>query len=325
MEVYRVDMINTEKKKSNLNLNSLAKHSVLIFFVFMLLLNSIITPNFFNLNTFWNLIIQSATIIIVSMSMTLVISSGGIDISVGSIMAVAGMTVAQLLPNYGAAAAIGAGILVGLVIGMLSGFIISTFRIQPIIITLSVMISGRGIAKLIGDGNIISIQNNSFSNIGMLRPLGIPVQLVYVAIVVAVFMFISKKTVFARYIEAMGDNFKAAVYSGVKAERMTVIVYGISGFMAALAGMLIISRAGASDPATVGMGAELDAIAAVAIGGTPMSGGKAKIIGTLVGALIMQLITITFNMNDIPYDWSLIAKTVIILFAVYVQKFRGKN
>ncbi len=311
-------------KRQRVNVSKfILNNGALIFFFLMLILNSIFTPNFLNINTFWNLIIQSSTVILVAMGMTFVISSGGIDISVGTIMAIAGMITARLLPDFGAVPALLVSMFVGIIIGLFSGSIISIFNIQPIIVTLGVMISGRGIAKIIGDGNILPIRDSNFSNIAMARFAGIPVQLFYVIVICAVFLFIAKKTVFARYIEAMGDNFNASVLAGVKVKKMIICIYMLSGFMAAIAGLLTIARAGASDPDTVGLSAELNAIAAVAIGDTPMSGGKARIIGTLVGALIMQLITITFNMNDIPYDWSLVTKTVIIILAVYIQNIKG--
>ncbi len=312
-------------KREKVNVSKLLMNNgSLIFLFLMMIFNSMFTPNFLNINTFWNLIIQSSTVILVAMGMTFVISSGGIDISVGSIMAISGMVAARLLPEVGVIPALLISLFVGVLFGLLNGFIISTFNIQPIIVTLGVMISGRGIAKIIGDGNILSISDSSFSNIAMTRLAGVPIQLLYVIIICAVFFFVAKKTVFARYIEAMGDNFNASVLSGIKTKKMIIYIYCLSGFMAAMAALLTIARAGAADPDTLGVSAELNAIAAVAIGDTPMSGGKARIIGTLIGALILQLITITFNMNDIPYDWSLVAKTVIIILAVFIQNLKNK-
>ena len=175
------------KKEKVISSKYIIENGSLIFLILMLIFNCIVTPNFLNINTFWNLVIQSSTVILVAMGMTFVISSGGIDISVGSIMAISGMIAARLLPEVGAIPAILISLFTGIIFGLLNGFIISTFDIQPIIVTLGVMISGRGIAKIIGDGNILSISDNSFSNLAMTRIVGIPIQLLYVIIICAIF------------------------------------------------------------------------------------------------------------------------------------------
>jgi ribose transport system permease protein len=150
----------------------------------------------------------------------------------------------------------------------------------------------------------------------------IPVQLFYVLFFVLIYFFIAKKTTFARYVEALGDNYTASYLSGVQTAFILTIVYALSGLMSSFAGIMTVARSGAADPDSIGRSLEMTAIAAVAIGDTKMTGGKAKIIGTLLGACIMQLITTTINMNNIPYEWSLVISTVIILLAVFLQNIK---
>ena len=300
----------------------LIKNSSAIFLLLLVLFNCVFTSNFITINTFWNLIIHSSPVILVAMSMTFVISSGGINISVGSIMAISGMLVVRLLPVVGLGVALLLGILAGVLIGGLSGVIITKFKIQPIIVTLAFMIAGRGIAQMIGDGYILRFDSETLMSFAMKRIAGIPIQFFYVIAVVAIFLFIAQKTIFARYVEALGDNYQASYIAGIRVAVVLIAVYALSGLMASLAGILTVARAGAADPDTIGKGLEMSAIAAVAIGDTKMTGGKAKILGTLLGALIMQLITTTFNMNNIPYEWSLVASTIVIIAAVFLQNIK---
>lgn len=311
--------------KQNNTVGSVAiKNSSLIFLALLLILNCLFTSGFLSIQTLWNLIVQITPVVFVALGMTFIISSGGIDISVGSTMAISGMLIVQLIPRVGLAAAMIISILCGGVIGLINGLIIAKFRLQPIIVTLGTQIAGRGIAQLIGNGYILRYDSESLMNMATNRVAGVPIQFFYLTVIVIIFVFVAKRSIFARYVEAMGDNYKASWISGVLVNKYTVLIYVISGVMSACAGILTIARAGAADPDTVGSGLELTAIAAVAIGDTKMTGGKAKMIGTILGALILQIITITFNMNNVPYEWSLVAKTFIIILAVFLQNIRGE-
>lgn len=311
--------------KKSLPVQHILKYASVILLVLMIVFNGIFTKNFFGINTFWNLLIHSSAIILVGLSMTFVISSGGIDISVGSTMAIAGMLTVKLLPLAGAVPAVICAVIAGCLFGLFNGAVISLFRIQPIIVTLATMMAGRGIAQIIGDGYILPFQDDFLSSLGILRIGGVvPIQVIYIIVAVLIFYLISKYTVFSRRIEAIGDNKTAAWLAGVNIESNTIFVYGLNGLMCALAGIMIIARANAADPDTIGKSFELNAIAAVAIGGTPMSGGKARIFGTVLGAVILQLITITINMNGISYDWSLIFQTVVIILFVFIQNVTQK-
>lgn len=302
----------------------LIKNSSLVFLAILLIVNCLFTRGFFSVQTLWNLVVQITPVIFVALGMTFIISSGGIDISVGSTMAVAGMLIVQLMPRVGLLWGMIISILCGGVIGCINGLIIAKFRLQPIIVTLGTQIAGRGIAQLIGNGYILRYESESLMNMAIKRVAGIPIQFFYLILIVLIYVFIAKRSAFARYVEAMGDNYKASWISGIRVNKYTVLIYAISGIMSACAGILTIARAGAADPDTVGSGLELTAIAAVAIGDTKMTGGKAKMMGTILGALILQIITIAFNMNNVPYEWSLVAKTFIIILAVFLQNIRGE-
>lgn len=302
----------------------LIKNSSLVFLAFLLVVNCLFTKGFFSIQTLWNLVVQIAPVIFVALGMTFIISSGGIDISVGSTMAVAGMMVVQLMPKTGLFMAIVLGIFCGGLIGCINGLIIARFRLQPIIVTLGTQIAGRGIAQLIGNGYILRYDSDALMSMATKRFAGIPVQFFYLLVIVLIYVLIARRSTFARYVEAMGDNYKASWISGIRVNRYTVMIYALSGLMSACAGILTIARAGAADPDTIGSGLELTAIAAVAIGDTKMTGGKAKMIGTVLGAFILQIITIAFNMNNVPYEWSLVAKTFIIILAVFLQNIRGE-
>lgn len=311
------------KNRSNVS-SFMIKNSTIVFLALLLLFNLIFTRNFFSIQTLWNLVIQITPTLLLALGMTFIISSGGIDISVGSTMAIAGMLIVQLLPRVGLVFAIIISILGGGLIGAINGYIISKFNLQPIIVTLGVQIAGRGIAQLIGSGYILRFDSDALMNMATYRFTGIPIQLLYLIIAIVLFVFVSKKTSFSRYIEAMGDNKRASWISGIAVNKYTILIFIISGIMAALAGILTVARAGAADPDAIGVGLETAAIAAVAIGDTNMSGGKARVVGTVIGAIILQIIAITFNMNNIPFAWSQVANSIIIILAVFLQSKRGE-
>jgi ribose/xylose/arabinose/galactoside ABC-type transport system permease subunit len=291
--------------------------------ILLVLGNAIFTPNFATVSNFWNILLQVSTTVLVAVGMTLVIATGGIDLSVGSVMAIASALAAILLGS-GVAVAVFAALALALSVGALNGLLIAGFRIQPIIVTLGLLISGRGIAQVMSQGGqLIPISNPTFEYLGKGYVGPVPVQVVIMIAVVAAAIFVMRATSFGRYVVAVGGNEAAARLAGVKVKRTKVAVYAISGLLAGLAGLIETARLGASDAAKVGLNIELDAIAAVVVGGTPLTGGRVTVAGTLVGALIMQVITTSFNMRLIPFSWSLVLKAAIILIAVYIQRTKA--
>ena len=288
--------------------------------VLLLIANIALTPNFADFDNFRNILVQVAPTMLVAVGMTFVIATGGIDLSVGSVMAIASAVAAVSL-DYGAGAAIVLALIAASAIGAFSGFLISSFKIQPIIITLAILIAGRGVAQVISNGGqLIPFSNAQFEYIGKGSIAGVPVQIILLVLVVALAIFVLRATIFGRYIIAVGGNESAARLSGVRVNWTKISVYAISGLLAGLAGLIYTARLGASDASKVGDGIELDAIAATVVGGTALTGGRATIIGTVIGALIMQIITTSFNMNGIKFSYSLVIKAAIILLAVYIQR-----
>lgn len=313
-----------EKKKvvNHAYTELIKKYGALAVLMLLIIGNLVFTKNFAQVSTMWNVLIQVTSILLVSLGMTLVIASGGIDISVGSMMAISAIVVAKALP-LGVVPAILISIAVVAVFGAVMGILVVHFEIQPIIVTLTFMIAGRGIAQVINNAQLLNFTEPSFSYLGLHRFAGlIPIQVVILLIAVVVFTFMIKRTTFGQYIQSMGDNFKASRLSGINTVMTTILIYVICSSMAGFAGIIETARLSAADANAIGRMIELDAIAAVAVGGTSMVGGKANILGTVIGALIMQVITVSVNMNNIPFTYSLVLKSIIIIVAVYVQRER---
>jgi ribose/xylose/arabinose/galactoside ABC-type transport system permease subunit len=284
--------------------------------------NAIFTPNFATAGNFWNVLFQLSVTLLVAVGMTLVIATGGIDLSVGSVMAISAAVAAVTL-DRGIAVAVPAALLAAMAVGLLNGAFVSYFKVQAIVVTLATLLAGRGLAQIINrDGALIAIDNPNFLALGRGHIGPVPVQVLVAALVVALAVFVLRATPFGRYVLAAGGNPAAARLAGVPVSRTVVSVYVISGMLAGLAGLVQAARLGASAAARIGQNVELDAIAAVVVGGTLLSGGRATLLGTVVGALIMQVIATSFNMLLVPYAWALAFKAFIILFAIYLQRPR---
>jgi ribose/xylose/arabinose/galactoside ABC-type transport system permease subunit len=288
--------------------------------VLLVAFNALFTPNFATTGNFWNILWQVSTVVLVAVGMTLVIATGGIDLSVGAIMAIAGAVAATQLDT----GVIVAGLLAmaaAMAVGSLNGAMIARDRIQPIVVTLATLIAGRGLAQVLSnDGQLVPIRSAAALAFGRERIGPVPVPVIVAAIVVLVAWFALRSTPWGRYVLAVGGNPAAARLAGVPVRRTLISVYAISGFLAGLAGLLEASRLGASDAAKIGLNVELDAIAATVVGGTALTGGRATIVGTVIGALVMQVIATSFNMLLIPYAWSLVLKAAIIVVAVWFQR-----
>ena len=296
-------------------------YSMVLFFLALIVGNAIFTPNFISTGTLDNTLRQVFPIMLVAMGMTLVISSGGIDISVGSIMAVSAAVIARCYTGgMSVAPAVGCGVLVAGLCGLLNGVLISKFTIQPIIVTLIVMFAGRGVAQMILGEFPVSLMGTPFETFGRERLWSVPVQVLLMIPLVAIMFFVVKKTVFARRVEAIGDNRRAAGLVGINIFTVTVGVYVLCAVLCAIAGAMEAARGGRVDAGRLGMYIELDAIAAVAIGGTCFTGGRARILGTVFGAVLVQLVTVIVNMNNIQYHYSLILKAIVLIAAVWAQR-----
>lgn len=303
------------------------KHGGLIALAILIVFNIIFTPNFLQLQTLFVNISQVATIAIVAIGITLVIATGGIDLSVGAVMALAGAIApliflsefGQSYPVIGLLLAFTVPLLVATLCGAFNGLLVSQLKIQPIIATLILFISGRGIAQVLTNGNLQTFSNPGFSYIGTGKILGLPFQ-GWLAIVLAIIVYLMMtRTVFGRQILAVGGNETAAQLSGIPVRRVKTRVYMICAFLAGIAGLVVVAINSASDAAKNGNLMELDAIAAAVVGGTLLQGGKAPIFGAILGAVIIQLVKYTLLANGIEDEVALIAKAMIIVLAVYIQ------
>jgi len=300
-------------------------YGALLALLLLVILNLLFTQNFAAWNNLWNILLQVAPTMLVAVGMTFVIATGGIDLSVGSVMAVASALAAVNL-DLGVGPAILLALAVSLALGAFNGALIAGFHIQPFIVTLALLISGRGIAQVISrGGQLIPFSNGAFEYLGKGYVGPMPFQVLLMLLSIGAAAFLLRMTSFGRYLLAVGGNEAAARLSGVRTERTKITVYAISGLLAGLAGLIETARLGASDAARVGLNIELDAIAAVVVGGTPLTGGRATVLGTVIGALIMQVLTTSFNMGPLglrplPFSWSLVSKAAIIVLAVYIQR-----
>jgi ribose/xylose/arabinose/galactoside ABC-type transport system permease subunit len=297
-------------------------NGVYVAFAGLVLFNAIFTTNFATTATLFNLLIQVAPVLIVSLGMALVIGTEGIDLSVGSVMAIASAVVPLYL-GYGWPVAVLIALVVGTLAGALNGSLVAFVGMQPIIATLALFVGGRGLAQVLVGGQLQIISDPGFLALGQAEVLGIPLPVIIAGVLALIVGFVVRRTTFGRYVLAIGGNRAASYLSGHPVRAVLVAVYAISAALATVAGVLATARLSAGDPSTIGILIELDAIAAVVVGGTPLSGGKVSVAGTVMGALVMQVITATFIMNDLPFTYAQILKAVIILLAVYIQRGRG--
>ncbi len=307
---------------------SLRRYGALLGLLLLVVLNIAITPHFLSWQTLNVNLTQVATIVIVGVGMTLVIATGGIDLSVGSLMAISGALAPIIfLSQFGLAhPALGVGlafivpVLVAGLFGLFNGWFITRFNVQPIVATLVLFIAGRGIGQVMTNGNLQVFKNTDFQFIGLGRIFGVPFQVIIMAALVLLAAWALRKTLFGRQILAVGGNEAAARLSGMNVGAIKRRVYAISGLCAGIAGLIVVAINSSSDANLVGLGMELDAIAAVAVGGTLLSGGYATVSGTLVGALIIQLVRYTLLANGVPDSAALVVKAAIIILAVWLQR-----
>ncbi len=308
----------------------LGRRGIYLAFVLLLAFNAAVTPNFLELQTLYINLTQVATIAIVAIGMTLVIAGGGIDLSVGAVMALAGALGPYIfLSEWGAAnpgpalaLSFALPMAVAAACGLFNGTLVCFFRIQPIVATLILFISGRGLGQVLTNGNLQVFTNPGFSFIGTGRLLGLPVQALIVAAVVALAYWLVRHTLFGRYLLAIGGNERSARLAGVPVAKVKLLTYVFCGAGAGVAGLIVSAINSASDANLTGLFVELDAIAAAVVGGTLLTGGKAPIFGTLVGAMIIQLIRYTLLANGVPDAVSQIAKATIIIAAVCLHRRR---
>ena len=296
----------------------------------ILLFNLFFTPHFFEISlknghlfgSLIDVIYRSAPIIIMGIGMTLAIATKGIDISVGSVAAISGAVAAELLTqaNIPLYLVILGAVGVSVLIGMWNGALIAVIGIQPIIATLTMLVMGRGIAQLITDGQIIGISNPGFEYIGNNGyVLGLPFAVTIAVVIFGLAVLLLRRTAMGMFIESIGINKSASRYAGINVRPIMFFIYVFTAFCASIAGLIYASNLKAADCNSAGLNTELDAILAVVIGGTSMDGGKFSLIGTVVGALVIQALTTTILTLGVPVQVTLIVRAMVVFLLCLLQ------
>ncbi|HLZ62751.1 MAG TPA: ABC transporter permease [Ktedonosporobacter sp.] len=307
-------------------------YGALIALVVLILFNLAFTRQLNSVIAITNLLVHVTPALILGVGMTLVIATGGIDISVGSIMGLTGILTYLIFSGkwfgiqnivVGTIVAMPVALVVATLIGAFNGLLITRFKVQPIVATLIALITVRGLAEVTVNGFQFAFLSAPIVSWLSGNVLGfLPRQIILMAIIVAVFTWLMRATSFSRYLLSIGGNQAAARLAGVPVNRILIIVYALSGLLAGVAGLAFIAFDSAANPVTLGVGKELDAIAAVAVGGTPLTGGRATILGTAVGAIFIQLLRQTVVALNVPDDIASVIIGFLIVLAVFLQHQR---
>ncbi|WP_433604461.1 ABC transporter permease [Dactylosporangium sp. CA-139114] len=307
--------------------------------VVLLVTNVIHTHTFFNVElrgghlygSLIDILRSSAPLALVALGMTLVIATGGIDLSVGAVVAIAGAIACLRISDLGdqgsvagVLAAVGVAIALALVLGVWNGFLVATIGIQPIIATLILMVAGRGLAQLITDGQIITVNSGPYKMIGAGYWLALPLCVLIAAAVIALAAVLVRRSALGMLLEAVGGNAEASRLAGIKSRWLILGVYVFAAVCAAVAGLMISSNVSSADGNNAGLLIELDAILAVVIGGTSLSGGRFSIAGTVLGAVIIKTLDITIYTIGVPPEVTLLFKAIVVIVLCLAQspKFR---
>ena len=295
----------------------------------LLLFNFLFTPGFFHVEirdgrlygVLIDVVNHGSKVMLLALGMALVIATGGVDLSVGAVMAIAGAVAAQLIDHVAIPfpIVVAAALAISLAAGSWNGLLVGGFKVQPIVATLILMVAGRGIAQLITDGQIITFTDERLVYIGNGRFLGFPFPVFLSLAMLAFTALLTRKTAIGLFIESVGDNQTASTYSGVHAGTVKFLVYTFSGLCAGLAGLVATSNIKCADSNHAGLFLELDAILAVVIGGTPLTGGRFYLAGAIVGALFIQTLTTTMYMRNVSADVAPVPKALAILVVCLLQ------
>lgn len=292
--------------------------------VVLLAFNLLFTSNFLSLENFRTQLVQAAPVCIVALGMALVIGTEGVDLSVGAVMALSAALIPLYL-GYGTVPAIIVALVAGLAAGLFNGLLVAYVGVQPIVATLALLVGGRGLALVIAQGQLVQIHDPAFLALGTGDLFGIPVSVLVAAVLAVAAGLVVQRTTFGRRLVAVGGNRAASTLAGLPVRRVLLGVYAICGVLAGVAGVLATARLSASDPADVGLLMELSAITAVVVGGTPLTGGRVRIFGTVMGAILMQLVRATLIKHDLPDSTAQMVQAAIIVVAVYAARERSSR
>jgi len=271
---------------------------------------------------------HGATVMLLSLGMTLVIATGGVDLSVGALMAIAGAVAAELINRSGVpfAVVIGLALSAAALAGCWNGLLVTAFRVQPIVATLILMVAGRGVAKLITNGQITTFNDPRLVYVGNGHFLALPFPVILSLAMLGLTVLLTRKTAIGLFIESVGDNQIASRFAGVNAATVKFLVYVFSGVCAGLAGLVTAANIKGADSINAGLYLELDAILAVVVGGTALTGGRFYLVGSIVGALFIQTLTTTMYMRDVPPAVAPVPKAIAVIAVCLIQSpvFRQK-
>ncbi len=295
----------------------------------LLLVNLVIDPAFFSLQ--WqdgrlygpliDIVNRAAPVALLALGMSLVIATGGIDLSVGAVMAICGAVCANLLlaSGWSLPLVLLAALATGLLCGALNGVLVAYLGIQPIVATLLLMVAGRGVAQLLNQGQIVTFQNPDFAALGTGDWLGLPLPVWLVLLMLVVLQGLTRKTALGLFIEAVGCNSKASRYMGLPDRQIKLMVYLLAGACAAVAGVVATADIQGSDANNAGLWLELDAILAVVIGGAALTGGRFSLPLSVLGAVIIQCLSTTIIVSGLPAKFNLLIKALVILVVLLLQ------
>ncbi len=302
----------------------LLDNSTIVVFICMLIIAAFLSDRFYSEDNITNVLRQSVPLGLAALGMLFVILTGGIDLSIGSIMAFVSVVVGLMIPDIGLWPALVAGLGMVTLMGAFSGILVTWFNIAPFIATLAMMTIARGLALIIADGQPVFIDNDAFVNFGTGYFLGIPLP-VYVLLGFAIlFQLVYKNSVFGRLVISIGSNEMATRFAGIRVNTYKLAVYAISAFACGLAGIISATRTGVGSP-VLSIGFELDVIAAVVVGGASLAGGRGNVINTLIGVFILSMISNLMNLMNISGYNQQVVKGVIIIIAVMVESLKSRT
>jgi len=304
-------------------LQLVVKYNTVFFFLIMMVVSAMVSDVFFTAANLFNLVRQVTPVGIISMGMLLVILTGGIDLSVGSVVAMVGVLCALFTQTMPLPLAVSASLICGLLVGSLSGYLVSMHKMAPFIATLALMSIVRGLGFIFSKGAPILVNENAsaLTDFGSGNSLGIPNPALVMILIFAITSVLLRYNVFGRIIIAIGSNEEAVRLSGIKVSAFKFSVYAIAGGLSAVAGIITTARTAVGSP-VMGIGMELDVIATVVIGGASLSGGKGSAVNTLLGVFILGMIGNIMNLMNIPAYSQQVIKGLIIIFAVLLQRFQ---
>ncbi len=313
---------NVEAGGRRLQWQRIAEYVIVVAIVLESIVFAVIAPQFFSVPNLVNVALSIAITGIMAVGMTAVILTGGIDLSVGSVAALAGVVAALIAVDGGTGAVLCGGLAalgIGLVVGLFNGIMVAQFRVPPFVTTLAMLTICRGLAFIVTGGRSIGDLPTSFEFMGKKRLLGVPLPVILMFLVFAAGWFVLKRMTFGRYVYAVGGNREAAYLAGVNTKRVTLLVYVLNGLLVGLAGLVLASRLGAGVPNS-GLQYELDVIAAVVVGGASLNGGRGSVVATFWGAVFIGVLNNGLNLAGIDPYMQKIALGVVILLAVLADQ-----